>query len=98
MIIFTPFLYWISEAPYDFHRFTRFGLEENCRRNNLEVVELFSYGRRRDVIFDFIFKKLSSRITFRFLKLFSQLFLRKNYVNTGFEPFPLGYILVAKKT
>lgn len=97
LIIFTPFLYWISEAPNDYYRFTRFALEKKASEHRFEVIELFSYGRRRDVLLDFIFKKFHSRVTFRPLKAVSDIFFRESSTNTAFEPFPLGYILVARK-
>jgi SAM-dependent methyltransferase len=97
LIVFTPFLYWISEAPYDFHRFTRFALERNCEEHHLKVAELFSYGSQRDVIVDFIFKRWHSRLSFPVLKAFSDLFFSKHAINYDFQPFPLGYALVATK-
>ena len=97
LIIFTPFLYWISEAPNDYHRFTKFGLEKKCDEHNFEIAELFSYGKRRDVILDLVFKKYSSRLTFRFLKAISDILFPVGGVDYGFQSFPLGYILVAKR-
>ncbi len=97
LIIFTPFLYWISEAPNDFHRFTRFFLLKKCADHNMEVIELRSYGGRRDVILDLLFKKLYSRFSFHLLKAVSDLYFKKNTFSSGSEAFPLGYVLVARK-
>lgn len=97
LIVFTPFLYWISEAPNDYYRFTRFGLEAKCSQHGFEIVDLYSYGKRRDVMLDLFFKRFRSRIAFRFFKVISDAFFKSCSVNRGFEPFPLGYVLVGRK-
>lgn len=44
LILTAPHLSMIHDAPYDFFRFTRFGLAELCQASSLEVVELREVG------------------------------------------------------
>lgn len=39
LIVTVPFLYPIHDAPYDYQRWTRFGLEEIASNNNFNIVE-----------------------------------------------------------
>jgi len=39
LIVTVPFLYPIHDAPYDFQRFTRYGLEELASENNFKIQE-----------------------------------------------------------
>lgn len=43
-VITVPYLYPTHEAPYDFRRFTHYGLESLLRRHGLEVVTLDAKG------------------------------------------------------
>jgi SAM-dependent methyltransferase len=45
LIITVPFLYPIHDAPYDFQRWTRFGLEALASQNNFEVREQHYRGQ-----------------------------------------------------
>ena len=77
-----PFMYWIHEAPHDYHRYTEYGLRKYCDLAGLEVVECEPYGDAVDVLIDISaktgFGQLTPPVT------------RKNR-------FPLGYVLVARK-
>ena len=44
MLLAVPFLYGLHSVPYDYWRFTRFGLEELVRSAGLEVVETRGQG------------------------------------------------------
>jgi SAM-dependent methyltransferase len=44
VLVTTPFLYPTHEAPYDFRRFTHFGLRDLMTRHGFEVLELSSKG------------------------------------------------------
>lgn len=37
LILSTPFLYWIHEQPWDYYRFTRFGLEYLVKKANFKI-------------------------------------------------------------
>ncbi|MHB8455429.1 MAG: class I SAM-dependent methyltransferase [Acidiferrobacterales bacterium] len=43
-IIDVPFLYPIHDAPRDYHRWTRYGLDQACRARGLEIESLVSVG------------------------------------------------------
>ncbi len=45
LVITVPFLYPIHDAPYDFHRWTQFGLEELALRYNFRIKEQRYRGR-----------------------------------------------------
>ena len=44
LILTTPQMWHLHEEPYDFFRFTRYGLAHLCRRAGLEVVEVRPHG------------------------------------------------------
>ena len=56
MILTVPFLYWVHSAPYDYHRYTSFMLEEFCRRNKLQLVSLEAYGGLPEILYDLVYK------------------------------------------
>lgn len=41
MILQVPFMWWIHEPPYDYYRFTRFGLEYLTRKCGFSKVEVY---------------------------------------------------------
>jgi SAM-dependent methyltransferase len=41
MILQVPFMWWIHESPYDYYRFTRFGLEYLTRKSGFAYVEVY---------------------------------------------------------
>lgn len=56
LVLNTPFLYWIHEAPYDYCRHTRFSLERLAMANDFDVVELHELGGGLDVAIDIVSK------------------------------------------
>ncbi|RYE53662.1 MAG: methyltransferase domain-containing protein [Sphingobacteriales bacterium] len=44
LILSVPLCWELHEEPYDFFRFTKYGLKELCDRNNFEVVEIIPNG------------------------------------------------------
>lgn len=44
LILTTPQMWHLHEAPYDFFRYTRYGLTHLCRRAALDVVEIRPHG------------------------------------------------------
>lgn len=43
-VISVPFLYPVHESPYDYYRFTRYGLEHKLNDNGFEVEKIVSLG------------------------------------------------------
>lgn len=102
LIIGVPFMYWIHEAPHDFHRFTRFALDKMVRDSDLSMISLKSYGGGPEVIADITSKLIGSRpwvarpVISTMQLMMSLPFVQKLSSRTK-EHFPLGYILIAQK-
>lgn len=107
LILTVPFMYWIHTAPHDYHRYTKFKLQDFCNKNGLDVLSLEEYGGLPEIIYDLIwkgyyyynfpFKRIFLfilRILGRFL--YNRKVVKKITLQTK-EFFPLGYILVAQK-
>lgn len=47
-----PFLYWVHEAPHDYHRYTEFALRRYGEDNGLQVCEVSAVGGLIEVIVD----------------------------------------------
>lgn len=97
LILSTPFLYWIHEAPYDYYRYTEFKLRNLCKQNNLEIIQLKPYGGINEVLADLIAKSFANR---RFvIKIYNKTIpmLLKIFSQKQSSVFPLGYILIAQK-
>lgn len=101
LILTTPFFYWINEAPYDHHRYTKYELIKLCEENNLKIVELNEYGGVLDIIFDLFNKILPNKKWLIYLYLNITKLIRKTFIYRRLskynERFPLGYYLVAEK-
>lgn len=41
MVLQVPFMWWVHEAPYDYYRYTRFGLIYMLEKAGFEQVEVF---------------------------------------------------------
>ena len=102
LIIGVPFLYWIHEAPHDYFRYTRFGLEKLARDAGLTIVSLVSYGGSPEVLSDIATKSVGRRsglawpvywLTRAMLALPPVKFLSSRTR----ESMPMGYVLVAEK-
>ncbi len=104
-IIGVPFLYWLHEEPFDYQRYTRYGLKHLCEQAGLQIVSQETYGGAPEVLMDILGKTLT------FLPGFSALIrpfcwlcllversrlIRK--VSKATAPaLPLGYCVVAQK-
>lgn len=49
LIISVPFLYPLHDAPQDFRRWTRFGLEREAQQGGFTIVELNAYGKSMEL-------------------------------------------------
>jgi 2-polyprenyl-3-methyl-5-hydroxy-6-metoxy-1,4-benzoquinol methylase len=101
LVLTTPFVYWISEAPHEFFHPSQYALESMCQEAGLQIVLLESYGGRMDVLMDTLNKSMASGWRYRAFRLLASLvkkssWLRKNREKTKYS-YPLGFVLVAKK-
>lgn len=60
LILNTPFMYRVHEAPHDYHRHTRYSLERLAVEAGFEVVELRELGGAIDVLADILAKLLAT--------------------------------------
>jgi SAM-dependent methyltransferase len=107
IIITVPFMYWIHDAPYDFHRYTKYMLTEYCQRNKLRTIHTEEYGGLPEVLYDLVYKGyIFCNLPFRRAFLFFWRNTGSFLSNRGFvkrlsartrETFPLGYVIVAQK-
>lgn len=102
LIVGVPFLYWVHEAPYDFHRYTRFALEKLAADAGLAIVSLAPFAGAPEVISDIATKALSgrprlARIVYGTTRALLALRAVKKLSASTREVLPLGYILVAQK-
>lgn len=64
MLLSVPFIYQAHATPYDFHRFSEYGLRELLQKHSLEVIEWHYQGYLGTTLFSiingFIWEKLAS--------------------------------------
>lgn len=102
LIIGAPFLYWIHEEPHDYHRYTRYRLEQLCRVCGLTVAQIAPYGGAAEVLLDITGKLLTGRpLLLRLHNAVARLYLRtamaRAILRRTADKFPLGYVLVARR-
>ncbi|MDE2228385.1 MAG: class I SAM-dependent methyltransferase [Alphaproteobacteria bacterium] len=98
-IIGVPFLYWIHEAPHDYHRYTSFALRKYATVAGLCVESLEAAGGLSQVLADLLCKSvrpgLLQSLVDRACRLALRVSMRRN--TRSDTPFPLCYVLVASK-
>ena len=110
-ILSVPLCWELHEEPYDFFRFTKYGLKELCDRNNFEVLEIIPNGGKWAAIMQMNINMVYS--TFKrknlFIKGLKFLFINLHLTELinriaikidkrFFDPLlTLNYVLVAKK-
>lgn len=106
LIMNVPFYYWLHEQPYDYYRYTRYGLDYMAREAGLDVVVLEPTGGALEVLADISGKLLVKLPLFgrpltAILQASALFFFRSAIGQRVFRKtagyFPLGYFLVAKK-
>jgi hypothetical protein len=102
LIIGVPFLYWIHEAPHDYHRYTRFALDKMTTDAGLVVVSLVALAGAPEVLADVATKALAARPRLASLvhwlsNVFLMLSPIKQLSIATRDSIPLGYVLVAQK-
>ncbi len=102
-----PFMYWVHEAPYDYHRYTEYALRAAIDDAGGEVVELIALGGSVDVLADLVGKHVGRvpmvgqplvgaiawvALAFGRTRLGTRLRVATN------RAFPLGYAFVARRS
>ncbi|WP_347839087.1 methyltransferase domain-containing protein [uncultured Draconibacterium sp.] len=107
IILSVPFYYQLHEIPFDYHRFTKYGLINLAEKHNFTVTLLEAYGGLPEVYTDVL-----SRLLVRFpligeymvqiLHICSHFILRfsfgKEFSKKSAENFPLAYFVILKKS
>lgn len=101
VLVGVPFLYWIHEAPHDFHRYTRYALERHATEAGFEVIDLWAYGGPLEVLVDLLAKLTAAiRPLSGLVTLIGSLLHRipavRRLSSRGSHVLPLGYCVVAR--
>lgn len=111
LILSVPFCWELHEEPYDFFRFTKYGLTELCKRNNFEVIEIVANGGKWAAIMQMNLNMIYSSFK---RKSFSSKLLKGLFINLHLTQLlnwlaikidkkyfdsllTLNYVLIAKK-
>lgn len=111
LILSVPFTWELHEEPYDFFRFTKYGLRELCKRNNFEVIEITPNGGKwaaiaqmnLNILFSVLRKKNLILRGIKFLLIHLQITSLLNWIaisldKLAFDPLlTLNYVMVARK-
>ncbi len=111
LILSVPLCWELHEEPYDFFRFTKYGLKELSDRNNFEVIDVIPSGGKWAAITQMNINMIYSTFTKKNIpvKLLKGLFLHLRFTalfnrvalwmdRKHFDPvFTLNYVLIAKK-
>ena len=111
LIVSVPLCWELHEEPYDFFRFTKYGLKELCDRNNFDVLEIIPNGGKWAAIFQMNLNMIYSTFKNRtfFVKILKGLFINLRLtalINSiairidkkYYDPLlTLNYVLVARK-
>ncbi|HEY3832842.1 MAG TPA: methyltransferase domain-containing protein [Acidimicrobiia bacterium] len=102
-----PFLYWVHEAPYDFHRYTEHALRASVEDAGGRIELLDAMGGSADVFADFVGKHIGAipvvgQPLARMLAHVTLAFGRTRYGTrlraSTRAKFPLGYTWVVRKS
>lgn len=101
-LIGVPFLYWIHEAPHDYHRYTNYALRRYAEDAGFVVVSLDPIGGLPHVMTDLLCKATRRiPVVADVLRGAATMALRlgplSRAANASAKRFPLGYLLVASK-
>ena len=98
-IVGVPFLYWVHEAPHDYHRYTSFALKGYATQAALEVEALEAVGGLSLVLADLATKAARPRTIQRLVERTCRatLGLMGSGRTRPDTPFPLAYAMVAAK-
>lgn len=107
LILNVPFYYWIHEEPYDYYRYTQYGLQALCEQAGLSLESVVPLGGVLEVISDIIGKsvacsKLPGKNILIFCIDFGVNYFRKTRIGNRISKrtsqfFPLGYFAEIRK-
>lgn len=91
-----PFMYWVHEAPYDYHRYTEFMLRKMVEDANMRVIKLDAIGGGWVVLIDLLSKLFMNRpkVVNAIQKLGPKLLSSRLKIR---NELPIGYAMVYKK-
>lgn len=91
-----PFMYWVHEAPYDYHRYTEFMLRKMVEDANMRVIKLDALGGGWVVLIDLLSKLFMNRpkVVNAIQKLGPKLLASRLKIR---NELPIGYAMVYKK-
>jgi len=101
-IIAVPFMYWIHEAPHDFHRYTRFALEKYATDAGFAVIGIQPVGGLPHVLIDLL-SKAAGRLSLasEVVRLLGNATLRiptvRRAAARSAEKFPLAYVMIVAR-
>jgi len=101
LIINTPFMYWVHEAPHDYYRFTSYALRRMLEDAKLESVVVEACGGAPFVIADIMAKRcmrlpVVGRPIAIAVQATASLLLRSRRINAE-TAFPISHFVVAAK-
>lgn len=106
LLLNTPFLYGIHEAPHDYYRYTQFALKRLANISKFKIIKIETTGGSPEVFTDLLAKhlqyiplvgKISAIFIQRFLLVFRKTKIGKNISQKTAERFPFGYFMVIQK-
>jgi SAM-dependent methyltransferase len=106
LLLNVPYYYSVHEAPFDFFRYTEFGLKYLIENSDLEILSIEKLGGIPEILTDLYLKTLKSIpilgnilsfIIYHFYLLIIKAKFVKIYSKKTAERFPFGYSLIAKK-
>jgi SAM-dependent methyltransferase len=106
LLLNTPFLYGVHEAPHDYARYTSFGLQRFAEQAGLEVRLLLPMGGSLHVLADLLGKHLAplpalgsplARVVQGSVELLDRTGLGRRIAQRTQSRFPLGHFMVAAR-
>lgn len=103
LIIGVPFMYWIHEAPHDYHRYTRYSLEYMLQKVELTGLSVEPYGGAPEIVSDIVTKGLGgmvrplATVVYHVFNAFLAFGPVQRLSEKSSAVMPLGYAVVAQK-
>jgi SAM-dependent methyltransferase len=98
LIVGVPFLYWLHEQPFDYHRYTEHALRRYAEDAGFEAIEIAPIGGLLHVLIDTVCKGARGNLLRRFAAAMASLTapVTKRLLPRSTR-FPLAYLLIAQK-
>lgn len=102
----TPFFYWLHEVPFDFYRYTEFGLRNLLEKAGFRVVLLTPTGGSLEIFADLISKhllrfpligSLAASWIQQCVWMLRRIPVMRRFSQNSAARFPLSYFLIAEK-